>query len=679
MNFDRSTARLIDHTILKPEATRDEVRHVCSEALQFEFATVCVNSFWTKFVAGELRESPVKVCTVAGFPLGAACTSAKVAETLAAIRDGAQEIDMVINIGALCGGEREIVKSDIRAVVAASRAHDAIVKVILETALLDEAQKVLACRLSQDAGADFVKTSTGFSKAGATVSDVALMRRTVGASMGVKASGGIRTLADLRAMVAAGANRIGASSSVRIIKETASGKRQHPGRRQHPGTRRRRAEMATPRVKPAVRFRERSDLLDFLLKIATLTSETLELDELLGNVATIVRRVIPYDLFAILLYNEKRRDLRIRYAVGHREEVVRNLSLSLGEGVVGAAAQAREPVLVADVTTDPRYLTTSDLVRSELSVPMIARHRLVGVIDVQSVRPGSFRVYDRTMLSLIAGRIAAAIDNAQLYRRAERQYRTIRTLSRISNEFASILDIDELLSKIASSVHGLISYDAFSILLVDTAQGVLRHRFSNRLDQRVDLDNIPIGKGITGAAATSREVVRVHDTTADPRYIASHQGIRSEIAVPLVVQDRVIGVLNLESERLGYFTEDHARTLSLLAPSVSIAVENARLYNEIGERERRMQEDLKAAFELQTVLLPSEAPPVQGLEIAIGLRPAREISGDLYDFFEHSDAQFSIAFGDSSGKGAAAALYGAMVNGRHARPCAAAPQSRRIC
>lgn len=223
MNFDRSVARLIDHTILKPEATRDDVRRVCVEALEFEFAAVCVNSFWTKFTAEQLRGSAVQVCTVAGFPLGAGITSAKVSEALAAIRDGAREIDMVINIGALRGGEREIVKCDIQAVVAASHAHDAIVKVILETALLDDPQKVLACRLSQDAGADFVKTSTGFSKGGATPSDVALMRRTVGKSMGVKASGGIRTLADLRAMVAAGANRIGASSSVRIMEETVPG------------------------------------------------------------------------------------------------------------------------------------------------------------------------------------------------------------------------------------------------------------------------------------------------------------------------------------------------------------------------------------------------------------------------------------------------------------------------
>jgi len=422
--------------------------------------------------------------------------------------------------------------------------------------------------------------------------------------------------------------------------------------------------MAVPRVKPAVRFRERSDLLDFLLEIATVSAESLDLDTLLESLAGIIRRVIPWDLFAILLFSERRKVLHIRYGAGHREEVVKNLAIGLGEGVVGTAAATRQPVLVADVRTDERYLSTSDAVRSELSVPMIARKRLVGVIDVQSTRVGAFKDYDRAMLSLISGRIAAVIDNAQLYTRGARQFRLISTLSRISHEFSSILDLDELLSKVASSVRGLINYDAFSILLVDEQAQLLKHRFSIRYDERINLDNIPLGKGITGAAATSREVVRVYDTTADPRYIATHPGIRSEIVVPLIVRDRVIGVVNLESERIGYFTEDHARTLTLLAPSIGIAVENARLYHEIAERERRMQDDLKAAFELQTVLLPSEAPPVEGLEMAIGLRPAREISGDLYDFYEHQGSHFVIAFGDSSGKGAAAALYGAMVNGR---------------
>jgi deoxyribose-phosphate aldolase len=222
MNFDRSVARLIDHTILKPEAVRDDVRQVCREALEFEFASVCVNSFWTKLVTTELKGSPVKVCTVAGFPLGATHTAAKVAETLGALRDGSEEIDMVINIGALRDGDRDQVKADIQGVVLASHGRGAIVKVIIEAPLLDDAQKSLACRLAKDAGADFVKTSTGFSRGGATVADVALMRRAVGSAMGVKASGGIRALADLKAMVAAGATRIGASASVRIMEETAA-------------------------------------------------------------------------------------------------------------------------------------------------------------------------------------------------------------------------------------------------------------------------------------------------------------------------------------------------------------------------------------------------------------------------------------------------------------------------
>jgi deoxyribose-phosphate aldolase len=221
MNFDSTIARLIDHTILKPEALREEVTVVCAEALRYEFASVCVNAFWTSLVASELKGSPVRVCTVAGFPLGATSTAAKVAETRIALEDGATEIDMVINVGALRGEETAVAEADIRAVVNASHDGGAIVKVIIETALLTDAQKVLACQLSQAAGADFVKTSTGFSKSGATVEDIALMRRTVGPVMGVKASGGIRTLEDLRAMVAAGATRIGASASVRIIEATA--------------------------------------------------------------------------------------------------------------------------------------------------------------------------------------------------------------------------------------------------------------------------------------------------------------------------------------------------------------------------------------------------------------------------------------------------------------------------
>jgi deoxyribose-phosphate aldolase len=223
MAIDHSIASLIDHTLLKPEATAADIRKVCEEARKYGFASVCINPYWVPVVAHELAGSAVKVCSVVGFPLGASATSSKVDETQIAVKDGAHEIDMVLNIGELRAGNHRVVEDDIRAVVSAAHATGAIVKVILETCLLDESQKIAACRLAKNAQADFVKTSTGFNTGGATVDDVTLMRRTVGPEMGVKASGGVRTLEDLQKMVAAGATRIGASSSVKII-EAAGGK-----------------------------------------------------------------------------------------------------------------------------------------------------------------------------------------------------------------------------------------------------------------------------------------------------------------------------------------------------------------------------------------------------------------------------------------------------------------------
>jgi deoxyribose-phosphate aldolase len=219
--IDPRIAGLIDHTILKPDATRTEVMKICQEARKYQFASVCVNPYWVPLVAAELAGSPVKVCTVVGFPLGATTTESKIAETEAAVRVGAQEIDMVMNVGALRSGDQEAVKQDIHGVAEAAHRAGAILKVILETALLDDNQKATACTLAKLAGADFVKTSTGFGPSGATAHDVALMRLVVGPDMGVKASGGIRTLEDVRKMAAAGATRIGASASVKIVEATA--------------------------------------------------------------------------------------------------------------------------------------------------------------------------------------------------------------------------------------------------------------------------------------------------------------------------------------------------------------------------------------------------------------------------------------------------------------------------
>jgi len=222
-NVPQDIASYIDHTLLKPDATPDQIAQLCYEAKKYGFAAVCVNSVNAKMAAELLKGSPVKVCAVVGFPLGASPTEVKAYETLEAIRDGAVEIDMVINVGALKAGDYDFVERDIATVVNTCHAHGAICKVIIEAALLTNDEKIQACKLVKKAGADFVKTSTGFGPGGATVEDVALMRQVVGPEMGIKAAGGIRTLEALKSMVRAGATRVGASASVKIMQEAQHG------------------------------------------------------------------------------------------------------------------------------------------------------------------------------------------------------------------------------------------------------------------------------------------------------------------------------------------------------------------------------------------------------------------------------------------------------------------------
>lgn len=217
----KDLARMIDHTILKADATEMEVEKLCTEALEYSFASVCINPSMVEKAANMLKGSDVKVCTVIGFPLGATTTEVKAFETEDVIKKGATEVDMVINIGKLKEGNIEYVKKDIEAVVNAAKGK-ALTKVIIETCLLTDEEKVTACKLSKEAGADFVKTSTGFSTGGATASDIKLMRETVGPDLGVKASGGVRSLEDAMAMIENGATRIGASASIAICEGTKS-------------------------------------------------------------------------------------------------------------------------------------------------------------------------------------------------------------------------------------------------------------------------------------------------------------------------------------------------------------------------------------------------------------------------------------------------------------------------
>lgn len=419
------------------------------------------------------------------------------------------------------------------------------------------------------------------------------------------------------------------------------------------------------------------ETLRFLLEVAEVANSSPDLDELLARIAATIRQAIDYEILAILLLNESTQELRIRYAIGHKDEVVRNVRVPVGAGITGAAAAEGRAVMVPDVRADGRYINVLDEVRSELAVPMIAKGRVVGVIDLQSRQAGGFSERQRGLLSLVASRVAAAIENARLYRSTLRQARTLATLTAISHEFSSILKLDALLRKIAELVRKLIGYDVFSILLLDERDGLLKHYLSSHFMKQVqDKKDFPLGKGIVGTAAAQARSLLVPDVTRDPRYVSCNPAVRSELAVPLVVKDRVIGVLDMESARRAFFTSRHLQTMETLAPQIAIAIENARLYEQLARDEARMERDLAAARELQESLLPACCPQLPGLEMEARYEPARELGGDLYDFIEYeaaagplpldtpgAPAAVGIFTGDVSGKGAPAALYAALSHG----------------
>jgi sigma-B regulation protein RsbU (phosphoserine phosphatase) len=414
----------------------------------------------------------------------------------------------------------------------------------------------------------------------------------------------------------------------------------------------------------AVQTELQSRIEPLLLEVADVVNTTLDLDTTLRRVAELVRKVIDYEIFGILLLNDKTQELYFRFSVGHSHEVADRMRIKVGEGVTGVAAQRAEAILVNDVANDPRYISAVPNVRSEIAVPLIVKNRVIGVIDIESPQPDHFTEEHKRLLTLIASRMAVGIENARLYTRISRQAKSLLLLNEIARELTSILNVDELLKRIGELVSRLIDFQMFSILLVDSAGETLQHRFSLRFQENIHLKNdIPIGKGIVGAAAEQKQAVLIRDVKKDTRYIETNPETRSELAVPLIYKDKVIGVLDLEHTKKGFFTDDHQRTITTLAAQIAIALENARLYEEIGKQERRLERDLAMARELQFRLLPPSRPQLANLEIAAKFSPARAIGGDLYDFIKYSQSRMAFVIGDISGKGAPAAIYAALVSG----------------
>jgi sigma-B regulation protein RsbU (phosphoserine phosphatase) len=409
---------------------------------------------------------------------------------------------------------------------------------------------------------------------------------------------------------------------------------------------------------------DRLPVESLLLDVADVLATSLDLDTTLRRVAEVVRKVIDYEIFAILLLNDKTQELRFRFQIGYPPEFAERTRVKVGEGVTGIAAQTRQAVLIEDVREDARYIEAIPHVCSELAIPLITKNRVIGVIDIEAREPRAFTEEHRRLLTLVASRMAAGIENAQLYTRTTKQARILLLLNEIARELTSILNLDELLSRIAELVRRLIDYQMFSILLLDSAGEKLQHRFSLRFNENIHLKHdIPLGRGLVGSAAESKQAVLVPDVTKDSRYIQSNPETRSELAVPLIYKSKVVGVLDLEHTRRGFFTEEHKRTMTTLAAQIAIAIENARLYEEIEKQERRLERDLSLARELQGRLLPQTNPKLAHLDVAAKFVPARTIGGDLYDFIPYSMSRLGIVIGDVSGKGAPAAIYAALVSG----------------
>jgi len=404
-------------------------------------------------------------------------------------------------------------------------------------------------------------------------------------------------------------------------------------------------------------------LENFLIDVADTLNSTLEMDKLLGRVAELVRQIIDYEIFAILLLNERTQELRIRFQIGHTAETER-LKIKVGQGITGMAVERRSSVLVHDVRKEPRYINAHPLVRSELAVPLIAKKRVIGVIDIQASKEKYFTEEHNRILTLVASRIAAAIENARLYTRVARQAQTLTVLNEISRELTSILNVDQLFKRIGDLLTRVIEYQMFSILLLDTERNMLVHRFSLRYQENIHLKHdIPLGRGLVGYAVQHQEAVLAPDVSRDPRYIQLNPETRSELCVPLIYKERAIGVLDLESTRRNYYNEDHVRTLTTLAGQIAIAVENARLYERIAREEQRLERDLSMAREIQIRLLPQSLPQLKSADLAAKFEPALMIGGDMFDFLEYSGERVAFVLGDVSGKGAPAALYAALVSG----------------
>lgn len=388
----------------------------------------------------------------------------------------------------------------------------------------------------------------------------------------------------------------------------------------------------------------------------------LDLDELLQRIPRLIARLTSFTVFSVYLLDERRQDLKIAYAEGYPPDVVRNFRLKVGQGILGTAVAEQRPMLVNDVRQDPRYLGVVPGVCAQLVVPLRHKKRVMGALNLLSDQVAAFTERDEQILTQFGVHVAQALANAKLFEQEREHTETLETLTEIAREVAAILDLDELLSRIAILTKRVVDYRTFGILLVNEFTEQLEPKVALQYGEKTSMLNIRIGEGLVGYSVLHKEPVLVNDVSKDPRYIPVVEDVCSELVIPLLLKDRCIGVFDLESPEPNAFTQRHVEILGILASQAAVAIENARLYETVTASELRLEREIEFARRVQEALLPTEPPKrLKGVDLAARFEPARQIGGDLFDFLSPDPGTLVIAVGDVSGKGVPAALYGAFA------------------
>jgi sigma-B regulation protein RsbU (phosphoserine phosphatase) len=407
--------------------------------------------------------------------------------------------------------------------------------------------------------------------------------------------------------------------------------------------------------------RSEQELLTTLFDLGRQVTAVLDLDDLLQHIPQLIRRLISFEAFAVYLLDERRGELRAAYSVGY-PATDKPVRLKPGTGLVGVAVTTEQPVLVNDVKADPRYIEFVPGMNSEIVVPLLHKSRPIGALNILSQHRDHFTLHDVAIVRQFGAHVAVALVNARLFDRSRRDAEAFETLAEIGHEVASVLDLDELFSRIAQLAKRVIDYRTFGILLLNEETGELEMKLAVQYGEKVEVPRVRLGEGLVGYAALHREPVLVSDVSQDPRYIKLVPDVRSELAIPLLLKDRCIGVVDLESPELDAFSKREVEILTLLASQAAVAIENARLYEEIRANEERLEKELRFAQRVQTALLPAGPPKrLKGIEVAAAFAPAREVGGDFHDYLSPEAHTLVVAVGDVSGKGVPAALYSAFA------------------